>query len=225
MGWITQTLNSSLGKKLIMSITGFFLILFLSVHLFGNIFLFFGEEVFNGYVHTLEGPPLNYIVKVIEIVLIIGFIIHIYNGIRLTLENKRSRGRERYAKKAAPPNVTLASRTMFLSASIVFIFLVVHLRNFWYEYKYGIATTGASYYRIVIDTFAIPFYSIIYVIGVILLGFHLYHGFQSAFQTLGLNHKKYTPIIEGLGKLYAIIIAVGFASMPIYFLVISMGGK
>lgn len=223
MGWLSKTLNSAIGKKILMAVTGLFLIIFLCVHLFGNIFLYVGKEAFNQYVETLEGP-LHYPILIVEIVLVAAFVLHILNGVRVTLQNMLARGPVKYAVYKPAKEVTLSSRTMFITASIVFIFLIVHLRNFWFEYKFGGITESVTPFDIVVNTFQIPLYSALYVIGIGLLGFHLYHGFQSAFQTLGLNHKKYTPIIIGIGRLYAIVVAVAFATFPIYFLFF-YGGK
>jgi len=224
MGWLSNTLNSVIGKKILMAVTGLFLIIFLCVHLFGNMFLYVGKDAFNAYVETLEGGIVHAFILIMEVVLVLAFFTHIFNGVRLTIQNMLARGPQKYAVYKPAKEVSLSSRSMFVTASIVFIFLIIHLKNFWYEYKFGGITDATTPYDIVINTFQIPAYALLYVIGVGLLGFHLYHGFQSAFQTLGLNHKKYTPIIVGIGRLYAIVVAVAFASFPIYFLFF-YGGK
>lgn len=219
MGWLIQTFRSSLGKKLIMALTGAFLLIFLAVHLFGNLFLYAGKDAFNLYVHTLEETPgLTNVIRLIEIVLALGFIFHIADGLLLTYENKVARGPQNYAVKKASPGTVTASRFMFVTGSVIFIFLILHLRDFWFEYKYGVLDENRTPYDIVAGAFQIPLYSTFYVLAMILIGYHLYHGFQSVFQTLGWNHKKYTPILLFLGRLYAIVIAAGFASLPIYFL-------
>ena len=224
MGWLSKTLDSVIGKKILMAVTGLFLITFLCVHLFGNIFLYVGKEAFNKYVETLEGGLVHAFILLMEVVLVLAFFIHIFNGIRLTLQNMAARGDVKYAVQKAAPQVSFTSRNMFVTASIVFIFLVIHLRNFFYEYKLVGLSESRTAYDIVVSTFQMPLYSLLYVVGVSLLGFHLFHGFQSAFQTLGLNHKKYTPFIVGLGRVYSIFIALAFASFPIYFLFF-YGGK
>lgn len=221
MGWFTRTISSSLGKKYLMALSGLFLVIYLVVHLFGNSFLYAGKDAFNTYVSTLTESNLEPIIRVIEIILLLGFLIHIYDGVKLTIDNWRARP-NRYAVKPADPQSTLASRTMWMTASIVFFFLVVHIQQFWYTYHYG-KVPGVTMYDIVVATFRDPLYSVIYLISVLLLGFHLYHGFQSAFQSLGLNHVKYRPLIVIFGRIYAIVIAVGFATFPIYFYF--MGGK
>lgn len=221
MGWVYNAVFSSLGKKYFMALTGWFLLIYLVIHLFGNSFLYVGRDAFNTYVHTLTESSFHYVILVIEIVLFLGFLIHIIDGAKLTLENWKARP-NRYAVRPEDPQSTVASRTMWVSASIVFIFLVIHLKNFWYVYKFGHPVEGVTMYDMVIQVFRDPVYSAIYLFAMFLLGFHLWHGFQSSFQSLGLNHRKYTPLIKTLGRIYTIIITAGFASFPIYFY---LGGK
>ncbi|MGE5401410.1 MAG: succinate dehydrogenase cytochrome b subunit [Ignavibacteriales bacterium] len=228
MGWFTRALNSSLGKKYIMALTGFFLIIYLAIHLFGNSFLYVSYYTgdpgfFNTYVSTLTESGLHYVIRVIEIVLLLGFLIHIYEGVTLTISNWRARP-NRYAVKPEDPQANLASRTMWLSASVIFFFLVIHIQQFWYIYHYG--NSGATMYDLVIMAFSNPVFAVIYLISVALLGFHLYHGFQSAFQSLGWNHVKYRTLIVVLGRIYTFVISLGFASFPIFFYLMSLrGGK
>ncbi|MBN1301527.1 MAG: succinate dehydrogenase cytochrome b subunit [Melioribacteraceae bacterium] len=221
MGWLWESLNSSIGKKIVMAVTGIFLIIFLIVHLIGNITLFFGPDAFNGYVSTLD--VVKPLIRVIEVVLLAVFIFHIFNGLRLWLENKKTQGGKffgKYRVNASSENSSFSSRTMIISGSIVFIFLVLHLGTFFWRFNVhdpqGYADTH-QYFFIVSELFGIWWYSALYVIAVLLLGFHLNHGFQSAFQTFGWNNKKYFPLIQKFGTVYAIIMALGFASMPVYF--------
>lgn len=217
MSWLSTFLNSSIGKKFLMAITGSFLIIFLIIHLIGNITLFFGPDAFNGYVKALD--TIKPLIRVIEVVLLAAFVFHIYNGVRLWIENKKARP-VNYKVNGSTDNTTIFSRTMFVSGSIIFIFLVLHLGTFFWRFNVHDPMNLASqheYYKIVTHFFQYWWYVLVYVIAMVLLGFHLNHGFQSAFQTFGWNNKKYTPFIKKLGTLYAIIMAVGFASMPIYF--------
>lgn len=222
MGWILKFANSSIGKKFVMALTGSLLILFLVIHLAGNLTLYISEDTFNGYVSTLD--IVKPLIRVIEVLLALVFIFHIFNGIKLWLENKRAKPKK-YKVNASSENSTFASRTMIISGSILFIFLVTHLSTLWYAFNFGGHGEEPSYYSIVLEWFTYPVYVLFYVIAMILLGFHLNHGFQSAFQTFGWTHKKYTPIIEKIGTLYAIVMALGFASIPIYFFISSLGGK
>jgi len=218
MGWFLKFLNSSIGKKFMMAVTGSFLLIFLIIHLIGNITLFFGPGAFNAYVSTLD--VVKPLIRVIEVVLLAVFIFHIFNGIRLWIENKIARGAT-YKVNGSSENSTVFSRTMFVTGSIIFIFLVLHLGTFFWRFNVydplGYATHH-QYYDVVVYFFNIWWYAILYIIAVLLLGFHLNHGFQSAFQTFGWNHNRYFSLIKKLGTLYAIIMALGFASMPLYFL-------
>jgi succinate dehydrogenase / fumarate reductase cytochrome b subunit len=217
MGWFFKFTNSSVGKKLVMAVTGSFLIIFLIVHLIGNITLFFGPDAFNGYVSALE--VVKPIIRVVELMLLAAFILHIYDGIVLWLENRRARP-VNYKVNASSENSTFTSRWMFWLGSVIFIFLVLHLATFFWRFNFydpsGLANNHL-YFNIVVNFFQIWWYVALYVVAVIALGFHLHHGFQSAFQTFGWNHKKYFPLVKKIGTLYAIVMALGFASMPIYF--------
>lgn len=218
MGWFFKFTKSSIGKKFMMAVTGSFLLIFLIIHLVGNITLFFGPNAFNAYVSTLD--VVKPLIRVIEVVLLAAFVIHILNGLKLWLENKRARGME-YKVSGSSENSSLFSRTMVLTGSIVFIFLVTHLGTFFWRFNVhdpmGFAGNH-QYYDIVVYFFSLWWYAILYVIAMIFLGYHLNHGFQSAFQTFGWNHNRYTPMIKKIGTIYAIIMAAGFASMPLYFL-------
>ena len=222
MGWILKFANSSIGKKFVMAVTGLSLLLFLVVHLAGNLTLYISEETFNGYVAALD--IVKPLIRVVEVILALVFIFHIYNGIKLWYENKKANP-IKYKVNASSQNSTLTSRTMIISGSIVFIFLITHLSTLWYAFNFGSHGADHSYYNIVMEWFTYPVYVLFYVIAMVLLGFHLNHGFQSAFQTFGWTHKKYTPAIEKIGTLFAIVMAVGFASIPIFFFISSLGGK
>lgn len=218
MGWFFKFTKSSIGKKFMMAVTGSFLLIFLIIHLVGNVTLFFGPNAFNAYVSTLD--VVKPLIRVIELVLLAAFVIHIFNGLKLWLENKRAKGVE-YKVNGSSENSSLFSRTMALTGSIVFIFLVTHLGTFFWRFNVHDPMGFASnhqYYDIVVYFFGLWWYAVLYVIGMIFLGYHLNHGFQSAFQTFGWNHNRYTPIIKKIGTIYAIIMAAGFASMPLYFL-------
>lgn len=214
MGWLADSLNSSIGKKFVMALTGICLILFLIVHLINNLSMYLGVETYDTVVKSLDG--IKPIIRVIEVVLALIFIFHIYNGVTLWLSNRKARP-EKYAVKATD-NSALFSRTMIQTGSVIFIFLVIHLQTMWYSFNFGEAHSNHNYYYFVADTFSRNlWYSLFYIFAMIVLGFHLYHGFQSAFQTFGWNNKKYFPLIEKLGTIYAFVMAIGFASLPIYF--------
>jgi len=216
MNGTTSALTSSIGKKFIMGATGLFLCLFLVVHLSGNLLLFKndGGGAFNQY---SEFMSTNGLIRVMEVILFLGFLFHIIDGLILTWKNRSARP-TRYVVHAPSANSSWTSRNMGITGSIVFVFLVVHLNTFFVQQR--ILETQASMHQAVVNSFRTGWhgwYWAFYVVAMVLLGFHLHHGFQSAFQSLGLSHKKYTPFIEKIGLLFSIIVPAGFAVIPIYF--------
>jgi len=209
MGWLTQSLSTSIGKKIIMAVTGLMLISFLFVHLVNNLLLFVSPEIFNSNVENLES--IKPLIRVVEVILALIFFFHIYNAVKLWWENRKANPKK-YAINANSENSSIYSRTTVWTGSIIFIFLAVHLATFWREFNFGEHHAGDPYpyYSIVADAFANPFVAAMYLIAMIILGFHLNHAFQSSFQTFGWNHNKYFPIIEKLGSAIAIFYAVGF---------------
>jgi len=205
----------SVGKKLIMGLTGMFLILFLIVHCSINslIFLNDGGETFN---RAAEFMSHNWLIRTLEVGLFLGFILHIIQSLILTLENKKAR-KIGYAVYNANANSKWYSRSMGLLGTLILIFLILHLRHFWVVSRFTdrISSGEQTLYDEMKEVFANPIVVIIYVLAQVSLAYHLMHGFQSAFQTLGLYHKKYTPIIKKIGIIYAIIIPLLFALMPI----------
>ena len=224
MGKNAGLFSSSLGKKYLMALTGLFLCSFLVIHFLGNITLYTNPVQFNEYTRFMSSNP---IIRVMEIVLVAGFLTHIIDAIMLTRANKKAQP-VKYAmdKKQS----SWYSRNMGLTGSVILAFLVLHLQSFWYGYKFGspaYATDSAGLpikdmYTMVIEAFGEFWYSGLYVIAVTLLGIHLNHGFQSAFQSVGLRHKKYTPTIKMFGTAFSILITLGFISFPIYFFIIQL---
>lgn len=227
MSWLSNTLGSSLGRKLLMSLTGLFLVSFLAVHLSGNFLLLKddGGAAFNLYSHFMSTAG---IIRVLEIGLVLGFLGHIYNGIVLTQKNKAARPVQ-YAVNNASENSSFFSRFMPQSGIIVLFFLVLHLKTFYFEYHYGavemVMIDGVEYknmYLICQLAFAQLWYLGVYLVAFLLLGFHLNHGIQSAFQTLGVNHPKYSPFIKQVGTLLAIALCAGFAFIAVAMYMQSM---
>ena len=225
MSWITKALTSSLGRKLVMGLSGLFLVSFLFVHLYGNLLLFVpdGGVSFNTFAHFMGHNP---IIRVLEIGLFLGFAIHIYTAAVLTKKNADARP-NKYAYQQQAPKVTWFSRYMGTSGTIVLIFLFLHLQNFYFRFKFGAnlplvdldGETITNYYELVTNFFKEEWYfSLFYIPCMLLLSFHLSHGFQSAFRTLGVSHKKYTPVIEFVGSAISILVPLGFAAMPLYFM-------
>jgi succinate dehydrogenase / fumarate reductase cytochrome b subunit len=226
MSWLTKTLTSSIGRKLLMGLTGLFLVSFLFVHLIGNFKLFLHDdgEAFNHYSHFMSTNP---VIRIAEWILLTGFVLHIYSAWALTRSNAAARP-VKYVYQGNNPGVSWFSKNMGVSGSIVLIFLITHLVNFYGAYHYGRPEMKTyadgeavkDMYGIVATVFKEQWWiSLLYVVSMVLLGFHLNHGFQSAFRTLGIDHKKYTPAIITVGVLISILVPAGFASMPIYFLV------
>lgn len=221
MSWVTKTLSSTLGRKLIMALTGLFLILFLTGHVSGNLLLFQGDggQAFNIYAKFMTTNPA---VKILSYLTYISVIGHVIYSVILSLANKSSRP-VNYAKVNASKNSTVSSRNMGILGTIILIFLVIHLQTFWYQMHWGevpFVTYDGEQYKDLFSIVTFAFQNELMVIGYVLamgfLSFHLSHGFASAFQTLGLSHKKYSPAIAALGRFYSILVPVLFASMPIY---------
>jgi succinate dehydrogenase / fumarate reductase cytochrome b subunit len=208
-------LQSSLGKKLLMSITGLFLISFLVVHCLLNSFIFFndGGVMFNEGAEFMAHNP---IIRTMEIVLFIGIILHIAQALILTLQNQKARP-IKYAVQNGAANSKWYSRSMGLLGTLILMFLIIHLKHFWYVSRLTDEITSGeeTLFGEMIEVFENPMIVLLYVLAMFSLGYHLLHGFQSAFQSLGLNHKKYSPLIAAIGFWFSIIVPFIFAMMPI----------
>lgn len=220
MGWLTKSLSTSIGKKVVQAITGILLILFLVVHFAGNYTIWGGETTFTNYVATLES--LGWATHIIEVLLALVFIIHIYIGLKLAYDNKQATP-VKYKVYKSWKFVDFSARFTAVSGILILIFLIVHLITFWYAYKFN--ANGRELYEIVVDWFQNPVYSIFYILMLFVLGVHISHGFKSAFQTFGWNHPKYNPFIEKLSTVLAWIFGLGFSLIPLYFYFNMMGGN
>ncbi|SFT98723.1 succinate dehydrogenase / fumarate reductase cytochrome b subunit [Algoriphagus locisalis] len=220
MSWVTKTLSSTIGRKLIMALTGLFLILFLTGHVSGNLLLFKddGGEAFNIYAKFMTTNPA---VKLLSYLTYISIIGHVVFSIWLSRRNKAARP-VGYGV-STPPSTTLSSRNMGILGTIILIFIVVHMQSFWAQMHWGdlpVVTYEGEQYKDLFSIVSFAFQNELMVIGYVVamafLAFHLSHGFASAFQTLGLNHAKYSPAIAVIGKIYCILVPILFASMPVY---------
>ncbi|WP_367915628.1 succinate dehydrogenase cytochrome b subunit [Leadbetterella sp. DM7] len=255
MSWLTKTLTSSIGKKVLMALTGLFLCTFLVVHLSGNFQLFKhdGGYAFNTYAVFMTTFP---VIKVVSYVNYFLILFHAFWGLYITYKNRQARpvGYVMNKNQSSP-----YSRNMAILGTILLVYIVVHMSDFWYKFHFenlpyvqyteqlstGAVTTAdmpagytqevkkletfneAAGTRIVVvkDLYKVVSYAfqniglvLFYVLAMFALAFHLVHGFQSAFQTLGLNHSKYTPLIKGIGVwVFGILIPIGYAAMPLYF--------
>ena len=207
--------KSSLGKKLVMGITGLFLISFLMVHCFLNSLIFIndGGETFN---LGAEFMAKNWLIRAMEIVLFGGLLWHIIQAAILTRENKKARP-VAYAASNPSANSKWYSRSMGLLGTILLIFLIIHLRHFWVVSRFTDEITSGreTLFNEMKEVFSQLWVVILYCLAMVSLGYHLLHGFKSAFQTLGWNHVKYNSMIEKTGVIISIVLPVLFAAMPI----------
>ncbi len=204
---------SSIVRKFIMALSGLFLIIFLVTHLVINsLTLASSKDLFNEAAHFMATNPIIY---AMQYVLALGFIIHIGMGVKLTIQNKRARSQE-YVYNKMSKNTDLSSRSMIVSGGLVIVFLALHLRDYFYQMKFVGLPEGTTDYDLVVNLFTNPYYTAVYVIAFIVLGVHLNHGFKSAFQSMGANHKKYNPLIKIVSTAYSIVIALGFSTIAIF---------
>lgn len=203
--------TSSVGRKIIVGLTGLFLITFLVVHLGCNLTIIMDSSgnMFNDVAYFMSH---FWLMRIIEVGLFLGLIAHIVMTLKLNFENKSKRP-VGYAVSPGNVNSTWYSRSMAILGSLLLIFLVIHLYQFWIPTKKALYITheDEDAYTMVTEALRNPLVLLVYIIAFISLGYHLLHGFQSAFQTLGLNHKKYTPIIKKTGTAFAIIVPALFA--------------
>jgi len=213
---MNKLLYSSISKKFVMALAGLFLLLFLPVHLGINLMLLKDDPLpFNRAAHFMATFP---VIKVFEIVLFLTLIVHMIWGIVLQVQNWMSRP-VRYAVRNKS-ETSAFSRFTIWTGGVVLIFLVIHFFNFYFI-KLGLVKGDAgNFYSVAYQLFKIPGYVILYWICFVVLGLHLYHAIQSAFQTLGLNNGFWTPLIRGLSLIYAVIIPAGFAVIPFVILII-----
>ena len=201
-----------------MGLTGLFLISFLVIHCFLNSLIFVndGGALFNEGAHFMA---TNWIIRAMEVVLMLGIILHIVQALVLTLENRKARPIA-YAQVNGAANSSWYSRSMGLLGTLLLIFLIIHLAHFWVKSRFtGLpldeSTGHDNLFIVMTETFKYLWVVIVYCLAMVSLSYHLMHGFQSAFQTLGLNHKKYTPLIKSVGMWFSIIVPIIFAAMPI----------
>ena len=216
MYWL---LNSSIGRKFIMSISGIFLVLFLFFHLSMNLTLLFSTDAYD-WICELLGA--NWYAIIGTLVLAAGVVIHIVYGTWLTLLNRKARGYERYAS-SSKTKTEWASKNMWVLGAIIFLGLVIHFWNFWYQMQYAelihspnAVTEGSG---LVIGLFSKPLFVIIYLVWLLALWFHLTHGVWSAFQTLGWNGKLWFSRLQIIANIVATVVMIGFAVVPVYFLI------
>jgi succinate dehydrogenase / fumarate reductase cytochrome b subunit len=208
---MNKIIASSVSKKFIMALAGLFLILFLPVHLAINLMLLRKDPgLFNQAAHFMATFP---VIRIIEIVLFAAIIIHFTWGIYIQIQNWLARPIGYAGGNKSETN--FFSRFMIWTGSTILIFLVLHFFNFYFVRLGLVKGNPDDFYSMAHSLFRIPAYDAIYLVCFALLGLHLYHAFSSAFQTLGLNHRIWTPVVKVAALLYSILIPLGFTSILI----------
>jgi succinate dehydrogenase / fumarate reductase cytochrome b subunit len=212
-----RVFSSSVGTKLLIGLTGIGLFVYMLLHLAGNAIIFLGRDTFNEYSHALISNPL---IVPIEIGLLIVFVVHIYKTVTMWLKNQAARP-VRYERKERARHTSrksLASSTMILSGLVLAVFVMIHVQQFKFGTFYQVAETPGvrDLYRTEIEIFQRPFWVIVYVVATLLVGLHLRHGVASAFQSLGLDHPRYTQRLVAISVALGILIGGGLAIIPIW---------
>jgi len=224
---MANLLKSSIGKKLIMSLSGLFLMVFLVVHLSMNLLLLDSSgELYNKGAHFMATNPM---IRIMEPILGLGLVLHIVYSLIITISNRKARGSVDYASGNESKTTSWASKNMFVLGMLVFIFLEIHLSNFYFKMKFGempkITLDGEQMddaYGLVSQYFSFWWYDIIYIFGGLFLALHLHHAFWSAFQTIGMSNNLWQPRLMFLGHIYTAFIGGGFILIPTWFMIKSM---
>jgi succinate dehydrogenase / fumarate reductase cytochrome b subunit len=208
MVWFFSLIRSSIGKKMMMAVTGLGFCGFLAGHLIGNLTIYGGKDAFNSYAEHLHA--LGPLVTAIEVCLLTMALIHVITGLILFYENLKARPR-RYAVSKSAGGRTIGSQTMPYTGILMLFFIVFHLLNFHFIDK-----TNTTIFNIVSSAFKNPIYVTIYIVAMIIVAVHVSHGFWSAFQTIGANHPKYMPLIKMVGFLFTMSVGFGFGFLPVF---------
>lgn len=208
MSWLIKTLSSSIGKKLMMAFTGLFFCCFLVVHLMGNLTVYGGKESFISYVDHLHS--LGPLIHVAEAFMIVFALVHVITGLMLALDNFKARP-VKYEVNKNGGGRTFGSATMPYTGLILLMFVIAHLKGFHFADK-----TTRSVYDIMTGAFSDRSIVAFYVFAMIVAGIHVSHGLWSAFQTLGINHEKYTPAIKGAAFVFSLMVGAGFGFIPLW---------
>jgi len=208
MQWFFDFFGSSVGKKLLMALTGFCFIGFLTGHLLGNLTLYGGRDAFNAYAEHLHA--LGPVITVAEWGLLTLAIIHVFTGMLLFLQNLKARP-VRYVVNKSAGGRTISSRLMPYTGFVILLFLIYHLLQFHFVDK-----TFTTIYDIVSLAFANVLNITFYIAAMVVVALHIRHGFWSLFQTLGANHPKYMPMIMGASLAFSLIFGIGFGFLPVY---------
>jgi succinate dehydrogenase / fumarate reductase cytochrome b subunit len=208
MNWVFRTFSTSVGKKYLMAASGLLFLMFLATHLLGNLSIYGGPTSFVSYAEHLHA--LGKLLVVAEVGLIVALIIHVSTAVLLFFENRRARP-VKYSVDKGGGGRTFSSQTMPYTGLLILTFIGVHLATFSHHI---VDQSTRNIFQIARTVFSHDIYLIIYIVGVLVVAFHVQHGLWSAFQTLGANHPKYMPFIEKASTVFAIIVAIGFGSLP-----------
>ena len=213
MNWYLFIIGSSVGKKILMAVTGLGMIGFLAVHLLGNLMAFAGADAFNGYAAKLHS--LQPYLTVFNIGLAVLGLVHIAVGVILFIENLKARP-TRYKVYKNPGGRTIGSNTMPYTGVLILVFVISHLLKFTFVDK-----SLTPIYQQMAATFANPAWVLMYVVAMVVVAVHISHGYWSLFQTFGINHPRYMPLIMKLGLVVTFVFGIGFGILPIYLLLIT----
>ncbi|HNX87442.1 MAG TPA: succinate dehydrogenase cytochrome b subunit [Paludibacteraceae bacterium] len=215
-------IDSSIGRKVIMSVSGIFLILFLTFHSIMNVTVLFSGEAYNAVCEFLGA---NWYAVVGSMVLAAGFVVHIIYALYLSILNYKARGTNRYAVTKRQEGVKWASKNMLILGGVIFGFMALHLFQFWYKMQYaelsGVHTGDfhpADGTAFIIQLFSQPLYCVLYIVWLAALWFHLTHGVWSALQSIGLNNKTWLPRLKCFANIYSTFIILLFMAIPVLFL-------
>ena len=214
-------LSSTIGKKVLVAITGILFCLFLLFHLVNNLVIYTGEENFNYLVSSLE--KIKPLIRLLEVVLLTILVVHISNSVYLSIQSRKS-GNQTSLSNVKKPNASLSSRTMLFTGSVLFIFIVVHLSTFWFNFQ--LTDDHDAYYNMVTNSaigFGNIFVTILYLVAMVILGFHLKHGFSSAIQTLGIKDTSIGKVVSTIGVVFWLFIPAGFFSIAFWFGILNGG--
>lgn len=221
MNSLKSFLSSTIGKKVLVAITGILFCLFLLFHLVNNLVIYTGEENFNYLVSSLE--KIKPLIRLLEVVLLTILVVHISNSVYLSIQSRKS-GNQTSLSNVKKPNAPLSSRTMLFTGSVLFIFIVVHLSTFWFNFQ--LTDDHDAYYNMVTNSaigFGNIFITILYLVAMVILGFHLKHGFSSAIQTLGIKDTSIGKVVSTIGVVFWLFIPAGFFSIAFWFGILNGG--
>ena len=218
-----RVFSSSVGTKILIGVTGLALFLYLITHIAGNLMVFLGRDVFNQYSHMLLSNPL---IPVIEVGLVLIFVLHIYKTVTMYIGNRRARpvGYKQKKLAGAPSRKSVASSTMILSGLWLLVFVIIHVRTFKYGPEYQAPVTGIrDLYRVEMENFSHPLTVGFYLLSMLVVGSHLWHGISSAFQSIGADQPRWTPRILIAGRVVAVLIAGAFMFIAVWAYVTQAG--